>query len=78
MVFSSLQFIFIFIPLFFGCYYAVPDKLKNLILFLGSLCFYFIGTINNPEHFILFILSIIMDFAVGICIEKFPTRKKCS
>lgn len=76
MVFSSLQFIFIFIPLFFGCYYAVPDKLKNLILFLGSLCFYFIGTINNPEHFILFILSIIMDFAVGICIEKFPARKK--
>lgn len=76
MVFSSLQFIFIFMPIFFGCYYIVPDKIKNFILFIGSLCFYFVGTIHNPEHFILFILSIVADFAVGIWIEKFPARKK--
>ena len=76
MVFSSLQFIFIFMPIFFGCYYIVPDKIKNFILFIGSLCFYFVGTIHNPEHFILFILSIVVDFAVGIWIEKFPARKK--
>ena len=66
MVFSSLQFIFIFMPIFFGCYYIAPDKLKNSILFIGSLCFYFVGTIHNPEHFIVFILSIIADFVVGV------------
>ena len=76
MVFSSLQFIFIFMPIFFGCYYIVPDKLKNSILFIGSLCFYFVGTIHNPEHFIVFILSIIADFVVGVWIEKFSAHKK--
>ena len=76
MVFSSLQFIFIFMPIFFSCYYIVPNKIKNFILFIGSLCFYFVGTFHNPEHFILFILSIVVDFAVGIWIEKFPARKK--
>ena len=34
------------------------------------------GTIHNPEHFILFILSIVLDFAIGIWIEKYPARKK--
>lgn len=63
-------------PIFFGCYYIAPDKIKNIVLLIGSLCFYLVGTIQNPEHFILFILSIVMDFAVGIWIEKFPTRKK--
>lgn len=76
MVFSSLQFIFIFMPIFFGFYYIVPDKFKNAVLFIGSLCFYFVGTINNPEHFILFILSIIVDFVIGVLIEKFPSIKK--
>lgn len=76
MVFSSLQFIFIFIPIFFGIYYIAPDRFRNTVLLAGSLCFYFIGTIGNPEHFILFILSIILDFAVGLCIEKYPRYKK--
>ena len=76
MVFSSLQFVLIFMPVFFTCYYTVPAKMKNSVLFIGSLCFYFVSTVRNPEHFILFVLSIIVDFAVGIWIEKFPTKKK--
>lgn len=76
MVFSSLQFILIFMPIFFICYYLLPDKYKNGILLLGSLTFYFIGTVNAPEHFALFVISIIVDFAVGIGIEKYSSRKK--
>ena len=76
MVFSSLQFIFIFMPIFFGCYYIVPYKLKNFILFIGSMCFYFVGTIHNPEHFIVFILSIMVDYVVGIWIERYSAHKK--
>lgn len=76
MVFSSLQFIFIFIPIFFGCYYFSPNRIKNIILFIGSLCFYFVGTINNLEHFILFIISIMVDFLAGVWIEKYPAHKK--
>lgn len=76
MVFSSLQFIFIFIPIFFTCYYLVPDRKKNLILFIGSLSFYFVGTIDHLEHFVLFLVSIIIDFAVGLAIEKYEKYKK--
>ena len=76
MVFSSLQFIFIFMPIFFLCYYMVPNKIKNIVLLIGSFCFYFVGTIHNPEYLILFILSIVVGFATGIWMERFPARKK--
>lgn len=76
MVFSSLQFIFIFIPIFFGCYYFAPNRIRNVILLMGSLCFYFAGTIHNPEHYILFIISMVLDFEVGLWIEHYPEHKK--
>lgn len=76
MVFSSLKFIFIFLPIFFGCYYIVPCHLKNIVLLAGSLCFYFVGTLVHPEGFILLLLSIIMDFFVGLLIENHSNRKK--
>lgn len=76
MIFSSLQFIFLFIPIFFGCYYFAPNHIKNIILLIGSLIFYFTGTINNPEHYILFIISMVLDFEVGLLIEHYPQRKK--
>lgn len=76
MVFSSLQFIFIFIPIFFGCYYYVDHPFKNLTLLLGSLTFYFVGTIDNPEYLILFIVSICVDFSVGLAMEHYTKYKK--
>lgn len=76
MVFSSLQFIFIFLPIFFGCYYFFPSRIRNTILLMGSLVFYFVGTIQNPEHFILFVLSMLLDFAVGLLMEEYPQHKK--
>ncbi len=75
MVFSSLQFIFIFMPVFFGFYYAVPNRLKNGVLLIGSLCFYFVGTLSHPEHFILFLVSILIDFFAGLLIERHKKHK---
>jgi len=76
MVFSSLQFIFIFMPVFFGFYYAVPNRLKNGVLLIGSLCFYFVGTLSHPEHFILFLVSILIDFFAGLLIERHKKHKR--
>ena len=76
MVFSSLQFILIFMPIFFICYYLAPNRYRNIVLLMGSLAFYFVGTINTPYHFILFISSILTDFSIGLCIEKHPKYKK--
>ncbi|MGM9618877.1 MAG: MBOAT family O-acyltransferase [Oscillospiraceae bacterium] len=76
MVFSSLQFIFLFMPIFFGCYYLAPGSMKNAVLALGSLCFYLIGTLHEPEHFLLFLLSIAVDFAAGLLMERHAKHKK--
>lgn len=76
MVFSSLNFVLIFMPVFFACYYIVPDKWKNAMLLIGSLSFYLVGTLKTPYHFALFVLSIIVDFEVGVGIEKYQKHKK--
>ncbi len=76
MVFSSLQFIYIFLPIFFLCYYLSPVKYKNLALLLGSLSFYFVGTKDNIGHFFLFVGSIVVDYFIAIFIEKIPKYRK--
>lgn len=76
MVFSSLEFIFIFLPVFFGCYYIVPYRIKNIVLLIGSLCFYIVGTINHPEHLVLLLCVIMADYFVGLLIEKHSEHKK--
>ena len=76
MVFSSLNFVLIFMPVFFACYYIAPDKWKNAVLLIGSLSFYLVGTLKTPYHFALFVLSIIVDFEVGVGIEKYQKHKK--
>ena len=76
MVFSSIKFICIFLPIFFAFYYVLPKRYKNIILLLGSLIFYYVGTVNHLEHFIVFIISILMDYVVGILMKKYKKYKK--
>ena len=40
MVFSSLEFLFMFLPIFFLIYFLIPEGRKNVWLLLGSLFFY--------------------------------------
>ena len=70
MVFSSIEFIYIFLPLFILIYYMVPPKGRNVCLFAGSLVFYGIGSIEYPHHFFIFILSIIVNYGMGRWLEK--------
>ena len=77
MVFSSLQFVFIFMPVFFICYYLTRNRYRNIVLLLGSLCFYAIGTIDTPFYFVLFILNMLLDYIMALGIERFPGAKKC-
>ncbi len=70
MVFSSLEFILIFLPVFYIFYAIAPRSAKNQCLFLASLVFYAIGVINNPFYLPLFVISLIVNFFVGIAIEK--------
>ena len=68
MVFSSLLFLFRFLPVFMICYFLVPRKMKNLVLFLGSLVFYAWG---EPVYIFLMLFSTISDFIWGRLIEDY-------
>lgn len=75
MVFSSLIFIFRFLPVFLILYFFAPDKYKNLTLLIFSLIFYSLG---EPIYFPLMIASILVDYFIAIAIENnFTNRFKC-
>ena len=71
MIFSSLLFIFWFIPIFFTIYYIVPMKFRNPVLFVGSIVFYAWG---EPKYLILLAVSILVNFLAGLLIDRHRGR----
>lgn len=62
MVFSSLLFLFRFLPLILIAYFAAPRRLRNGVLFIGSLFFYGWG---EPVYITLLLFSTLVDFTHG-------------
>ncbi len=73
MIFSSIYFIFIFLPLVFFLYFLVPQKLKNTVLFIFSIFFYAWG---EPVYIILMLFSIGFNFMMGIDIDSHRDDKR--
>lgn len=67
MVFSSLIFLFRFLPLFLAAYFLAPKRMRNLVLFFGSLIFYAWG---EPVYILLMLFSTGSDYIHGILIER--------
>jgi len=73
MVFSSLTFLFFFLPACLICYYAIPQRaVRNQILTVFSLIFYAWG---EPIWVSLLIISSVWDFLNGLFIDHFKNRK---
>ena len=68
MIFSSLLFLFRFLPIVLLLYYAVPKKLRNLVLLLVSLVFYAWG---EPVYVVLMIVSILISWSGGLAVDRF-------
>ena len=68
MVFSSLMFMFCFLPAVILLYFAVPDKLKNTVLFICSLVFYAWG---EPVYVVLMLFSTVVDYTHGRLVDKY-------
>lgn len=73
MIFSSVIFIYYFLPIVLLLFYIVPNKYKNFILFLASLIFYYY---SEKKFLILLILSIIVNYSLGRLITKYKDNKK--
>ena len=63
MGFSSISFLFYFLPPFFLVYYLVPRRLKNITALLGSLAFYAWG---EPTCFLLIAAATLANYGLGL------------
>lgn len=70
MIFSSLEFIFIFLPILLIIYYITPNKYRNYVLLFGSIIFYFIGVKDHPAYMLLLAISVIINYFIGRLIGK--------
>lgn len=73
MVFSSLTFIFLYLPIVLILYYITPWKAKNLILLVTGLFFYAWG---EPYYVVIMIISTLIDYTAGLLINKFDDNPK--
>ena len=73
MVFSSILFLFYFLPAILILYYLAPKRKRNAVLFFGSLFFYAWG---EPVYVLLLILSTVFNYFIGLEIDKADENKK--
>lgn len=67
MIFSSLGFMFRFLPIFILMYYLTPTKFRNYVLLIGSFIFYAIG---EPFYIFLLMLSVGFNYLIGNKIQQ--------
>lgn len=67
MIFSSITFLFYFLPVILILYFAVPQRFRNFVLMLFSLLFYGWG---EPKYLIFMMTSILVGYGIGLLLEK--------
>lgn len=75
MLFSSIPFLFYFLPCVLILYLIAPKCLKNTVLLLSSLVFYAWG---EPRYVIWMLLAITLGYIFGLLIERFKEKKRIS
>lgn len=68
MVFSSILFLFVYLPVVLAVYYIVPARYRNLWLFIVNLVFYGWG---EPVYILLMVFSIALNYAAGLLIARY-------
>ena len=73
MLFSSLEFLYLYLPVTLLLYYLAPLKARNVVLLLVSLIFYGWG---EPRYLALMVATILIDYTAGLLIERSRDRAK--
>ena len=73
MVFSSILFMFIYLPVVLAVYYIVPSRWRNVWLFAVNLVFYGWG---EPVYIFLMVFSICLNYVSGLLIGKYAGERK--
>lgn len=72
MVFSSISFIYYFLPCVIILYYIIPKKFSNLILLISSICFYVYG---EPVYIFLMISTTLVVYFCSLFIDRYRDKK---
>ena len=72
MLFSSITFLYYFLPLTLVLYFLSPGRLKNAVLLLASLVFYGWG---EPKYVLLMVLSILSGYGFGLLVERYRNKR---
>ena len=73
MIFSSLTFLFVYLPITLLLYFIVPLKWRNLVLLVVSLFFYGWG---EPVYISIMVVSILIDYTHGLLVDKYRDNDK--
>lgn len=73
MLFSSMTFIYVFLPIVCGLYLITKKELHNPILLIASIIFYAWG---EPRYLAIMLLVILINYLGAILIEKYPHKKR--
>ncbi len=73
MVFSSITFLYFYLPAILLIYYLSPKKFKNIILLVSGLFFYAWG---EPIYVLVMLFSSFVDYLAGLVIDKFDSDQK--
>ena len=73
MLFSSITFLYYFLPISLAVYFIVPNFMKNAVLLFFSLVFYGWG---EPKYVFLMIATIVLGYIFGLAIEKYTKHRK--
>ena len=71
MLFSSIPFLYYFLPCVLFVYFIVPKAFKNAVLLISSLIFYAWG---EPTYVILMIITIAVGYGAGLLMERAKTK----
>lgn len=72
MLFSSISFLYYFLPLTLAFYFSVPQKFKNAVLLLASLVFYGWG---EPKYVLLMGFLVLQGYGFGLLLERYRGKR---
>jgi len=73
MIFASLEFLTLFLPLFFGVYFLTPQRYRNLVLLTASWLFYGWW---SPVYLVLFIALAFVGWLGGLAVAQASARER--
>lgn len=71
MLFTSISFLYYFLPIVIVFYFIVPKKVKNIVLFISSIIFYFY---SEPKYIFLMLAEILVAYIGAILIDKYKKK----